>query len=422
MAPGEHGEVFVLDDGGETDLDLGNYERYLNVTLTRDNNITTGKMYQSVIAKERAGEYLGKTVQMVPHLTDEIQATIERVARVPVDDTNEMPDVCIIELGGTVGDIESTVFIEALRRLRRTVGKDNFLQIHVSLVPDIHGELKSKPTQAAIRDVRGLGLSPDLIACRCSQPLDKKIIDKIALYCDVEPNQVVSVTDVSSLYRVPLLLESQGLTEQLVDVLRLKQHAISPSLVTKGMQTWNAWRELTISRDHFFKEVRIVLVGKYTDHPDAYHSIYKSLEHAAMACSANLVRIDVHSGHLEEAAKTEKPLAYYEAWQQVHAAHGILVPGGFGVRACEGMIAAIKTCREKNIPFLGICLGLQLAAIEFARNKCDLPQADSTEFNKNAAVPLIIEMPEIDKTTMGATMRLYVSSARFHIRQVLTSS
>ena len=379
-------------------------------------------MYQSVIAKERAGEYLGKTVQMVPHLTDEIQGTIERVARVPVDDTNEMPDVCIIELGGTVGDIESTVFIEALRRLRRTVGKDNFLQIHVSLVPDIHGELKSKPTQAAIRDVRSLGLSPDLIACRCSQPLDKKLIDKIALYCDVEPSQVVSVTDASSLYRVPLLLESQGLTEQLIDVLRLKQHAISPSLITKGMQTWNAWRELTINRDHFFKEVRIVLVGKYTDHPDAYHSIYKSLEHAAMACSTKLVRIDVHSGHLEAAAETELPLAYHEAWRQVHLANAVVVPGGFGVRACEGMIAAIKACREKNTPFLGICLGLQLAAIEFARNKCDLPQADSTEFNKNAAVALIIEMPEIDKTTMGATMRLCVSSVRFYIRRVLTFS
>lgn len=410
MAPAEHGEVFVLDDGGETDLDLGNYERYLNVTLTRENNITTGKMYQNVIAKERAGEYLGKTVQMVPHLTDEIQATIERVARVPVDDTNEMPDVCIIELGGTVGDIESTVFIEALRRLRRTVGKDNFLQIHVSLVPDIHGELKSKPTQAAIRDVRSLGLSPDLIACRCSQPLDKKLIDKIALYCDVEPSQVVSVTDVSSLYRVPLLLESQGLTEQLIDVLHLEQHDIPSSLVKRGIQSWKAWRELTISRDHFFQEVRIVLVGKYTDHPDAYHSVYKSLEHAAMACSRKVVRIDVHSGHLEAASEKESPLEYHKAWHQVHTADGVLVPGGFGVRACEGMIAAIKTCREKKIPYLGICLGLQLAAIEFARNKCELPQADSTEFDKNAAVPLVIEMPEIDKTTMGATMRLYVSS------------
>lgn len=406
MAPAEHGEVFVLDDGGETDLDLGNYERYLNVTLTRDNNITTGKMYLNVITKERAGTFIGKTVQMVPHLTDEIQETIEKVARVSVDDTNETPDVCIIELGGTVGDMESAVFVEALRRLRRTVGKDNFLQIHVCLVPDIHGELKSKPTQAAIRDVRSLGLSPDLIACRCSKDMDKKLIDKIAMYCDVEPSQVVSVTDVSSLYRVPLLLESQGLTEQLIDVLRLDQRTISPLLVKKGVQTWNAWKELTVSRDHFFKEVRIVLVGKYTDHPDAYHSVFKALEHAAMACSRKLVRIDVPSGHLEASAQKELPREYYEAWSQVHAADGVLVPGGFGVRACEGMISAIKTCRENNIPFLGICLGLQLAAVEFARNKCDLPQADSTEFDKNAAVPLIIEMPEIDKTTMGATMRL----------------
>ena len=406
MAPAEHGECFVLDDGGETDLDLGNYERYLNVTLTRDNNITTGKMYQNVIAKERAGNYLGKTVQMVPHLTDEIQQTIERVARVPVDDTNETPDVCIIELGGTIGDMESAVFVEALRRLRRTVGKDHFLQIHVSLVPDIHGELKSKPTQAAIRDVRSLGLSPDLIACRCSKPLDQKTIDKIALYCDVERSQVVAVSDVSSLYRVPLLLESQGLTEQLIDVLRLEPGAISPLLVSKGSQTWNSWKSLTISRDHFFKEVRIVLVGKYTDHPDAYHSVVKALEHAAMACSRKLVRIDVHSGHLEADAQNHSPAQYHEAWRIVCTADGVVVPGGFGVRACEGMMSAIKSCREKNIPFLGICLGLQLAAIEFARNKCALPQADSTEFQAKAAVPLIIEMPEIDKTTMGATMRL----------------
>lgn len=413
MAPAEHGECFVLDDGGETDLDLGNYERYLNVTLTRDNNITTGKMYQNVIAKERAGKYLGKTVQMVPHLTDEIQHTIERVARVPVDDTNETPDVCIIELGGTVGDMESAVFVEALRRLRRTVGKDHFLQIHVSLVPDIHGELKSKPTQAAIRDVRSLGLSPDLIACRCLKPLDQRTIDKIALYCDVERSQVVAVSDVSSLYRVPLLLESQGLTEQLIDVLRLEQDTISPLLVSKGSQTWNSWKSLTISRDHFFKEVRIVLVGKYTDHPDAYHSVVKALEHAAMACSRKLIRIDVHSGHLEAAAETHSPAAYHEAWHKVCTADGVVVPGGFGVRACEGMISAIKSCREKNTPFLGICLGLQLAAIEFARNKCGLLQADSTEFQANAAVPLIIEMPEIDKTTMGATMRLGLRPTHF---------
>ena len=409
MAPAEHGEVFVLDDGGETDLDLGNYERYLNVTLTRDNNITTGKMYQNVIAKERAGKYIGKTVQMVPHLTDEIEQTIERVSRIPVDDTKEMPDICILELGGTVGDMESAVFVEALRRLRRTVGKDNFLQIHVSLVPLINGEFKSKPTQAAIRDVRSLGLSPDLIACRCLRPLDKKVIDKIALYCDVDPSQVVSVTDVSSLYHVPLLLDSQGLTEQLIDVLRLDQSIISPSLVMRGGQTWNAWKELTNSRDHFFKKVRIVLVGKYTDHPDAYHSITKSLEHAAMACSRELDLINVHSGDLETASETNSPREYYKAWHLVHTADGVVVPGGFGVRACEGMIAAIKMCREQKRPFLGICLGLQLAAIEFARHKCDLPEANSTEFDENAAEPLIIEMPEIDKTTMGATMRLYVS-------------
>lgn len=380
--------------------------RRLTDHYTRENNITTGKMYQAVIERERAGYYLGRTVQMVPHLTDAIIEHIERVARVPVDDTNEEPNVCIIELGGTVGDMESAVFVEALRQLRRRVGKDNFLQIHVSLVPVIHGEMKSKPTQAAIREVRSLGLSPDLIACRCSQALDEGTINKIALYCDVERSQVVSVTDVASLYHVPLLLESQGLIKLVSDLLCLDNLKLSPWLVKRGGQTWSAWKELTISQDHLYQCVSIALVGKYTDHPDSYHSVVKSLEHAAMACSRKLNLITVDAEHLEEDTATKSPKDFHKAWHQIYTADGILIPGGFGERGCEGMISAIRTCREQKTPFLGVCLGLQLATIEFARHKCNLPEAKSAEFNAEAAVPLVIHMPEIDKKTMGATMRL----------------
>ena len=373
---------------------------------TRENNITTGKMYQAVIERERAGHYLGRTVQMIPHLTDAIIEHIERVSRVPVDDTNEEPDVCIVELGGTVGDLESAVFVEALRQLRRRVGKDNFLQIHVSLIPVINGEMKSKPTQAAIRDVRSLGLSPDLIACRCTIPLDERTIDKIASYCDVERSQVVEMTTVASLYKVPLAMESQGIINVVSEILRLDKLTASPRLVKKGGQTWNAWKELTISQDHLHKSVSIALVGKYTAHPDAYHSVVKSLEHAAMACSRKLNLLLIDAEHLEEATSINSPKEFHKAWQEVYTADGILVPGGFGQRGCEGMISAIKTCREKQTPFLGVCLGLQLATIEFARQKCGLAQAESSEFNAQAAVPLVVHMPEIDQRTMGATMRL----------------
>lgn len=383
-------------------------------------------MYQTVIERERAGKYLGRTVQMVPHLTDAIIEHVEKVSRVPVDDTNEEPDVCIIELGGTIGDMESAVFVEALRQLRRRVGKDNFLQIHVSLIPVIHGEMKTKPTQAAIREVRSLGLSPDLIACRCSKALDEATINKIALYCDVERSQVVSVTDVASLYHVPLLLESQGLISLVSEVLRLDLVKPSTWLIKRGGQTWNAWKELTMSQDHIYESISIALVGKYTDHPDSYHSVVKSLEHAAMACSRKLNLINVDSEHLEEATAASSPKEFHKAWHQIHQAQGILIPGGFGERGCEGMIAAIKTCREKRIPFLGVCLGLQLATIEFARSICNLPQAISAEFDTESAVPteldvdaavpteigskrgvhVIVHMDEIDRTTMGANMRL----------------
>ncbi|KAI9787910.1 MAG: CTP synthase ura7 [Candelina submexicana] len=406
MAPTEHGEVFVLDDGGEVDLDLGNYERYLNITLTRENNITTGKIYQHVINRERRGDYLGRTVQVVPHLTDSIQDWIERVARIPVDDTNEEPDVCIIELGGTVGDIESGPFIEAMRQFRRRAGKDNFLQIHVSLVPVVGGEQKSKPTQQAIKDVRSAGLNPDLIACRCSLPLERSTTDKIAMFCQVEPEQVVAVHDVSSTYHVPLLLEKQGLIPLLRSILRLDVLSIPQALIKKGQGVWDEWKSLTTSQDHLYESVSIALVGKYTNLHDSYLSVVKSLEHAAMRCLKKLKLIWVDASHLETQTSDDNPALYHKAWHEVCTADGILVPGGFGHRGTEGMIAAAKWARQNKVPYLGICLGMQIAVIEFARNVCNIPHAASFELFEQTPDPVIIFMPEIDQENKGGTMRL----------------
>ncbi|KAI9883121.1 MAG: CTP synthase ura7 [Watsoniomyces obsoletus] len=406
MAPTEHGEVFVLDDGGEVDLDLGNYERYLNITLTRENNITTGRIYQHVIEKERRGDYLGRTVQVVPHLTDAIQDWIERVARIPVDDTNQEPDICIIELGGTVGDIESGPFIEAMRQLRRRAGKDNFLQIHVSLIPVVNGEQKTKPTQQAIKDVRSAGLSPDLIACRCSEPLEKSTTDKLAMFCQVESEQVVAVHDVSSTYHVPLLLEGQGLIGLLHQILRLDQVTIPSSLLTKGQETWQEWKTLTVTRDRLFESVSIALVGKYTNLRDSYLSVIKSLEHAAMRCSKRLNLIWVDAVHLEQPTSISHPAEFHKAWHEICTAHGILVPGGFGLRGTEGMMAAARWARQNKTPFLGICFGMQLAVIEFARNVCGLEEASSIEIDEGTKDPVVIFMPEIDKDKLGGTMRL----------------
>ena len=413
MSPMEHGEVFVLDDGGEVDLDLGNYERYLNVTLTRENNLTTGKVYQHVISRERRGDYLGKTVQLVPHVTDAIMDWVERVARIPVDDTNESADVCIIELGGTVGDMESGPFVEAMRQLRRRAGKDNFLQIHVSLIPVINGEMKTKPTQAAIRDVRMLGLAPDLIACRCANALEENTIAKIAQYCDVERSHVISVMDVASLYHVPLSLRSQNILTHLRELLRLDSIVMNARLVDQGAKTWNAWKNMTLEQDHLHDSVTIALLGKYTDHPDAYHSVVKSLEHSAMACSRKLKLILVSSEFLEASCIKSAPAEYHKAWHSLHTADGVIVPGGFGERGTSGMLAAIRSCRENNTPFLGICLGMQLAVIEYAQNVCKFPNAHSEEFNKDTDDCVVIFMPEVDRTTMGATMRLGLRPTHF---------
>ena len=389
------------------DLDLGNYERYLNITLTRENNITTGKIYKHVIERERRGEYLGKTVQVVPHVTDAIKEWIERVAKIPVDDTHEEPDVCIVELGGTVGDMESMPFVEALTQLRRAAGRNNFLQIHVSYVPVINGEQKTKPTQQAIKAVRSAGLVPDLIACRCEKPLESSTIHKIAHHCQVDSDQVLAVRDMPSVYQVPVLLEDQGLIPLLREGLKLDTITLPPLLVQKGANIWNTWKNLTTPNQQFYDPVSIALVGKYTEFHDSYLSVIKSLEHAAMRCKRRLKIVWVDAEHLEPATLASDPAEFHKAWHEVCTAGGVLVPGGFGVRGTEGMIAAAKWARQNKTPYLGICLGMQIAVIEFARDVCGIRGATSEEFDASAAGEnVIIFMPEIDKTTMGGTMRL----------------
>ena len=403
-----HGECFVLDDGGEVDLDLGNYERYLNITLKKENSITTGKMYQHVIERERRGDYLGKTVQIVPHLTNAIQDWIEKVAHTCVDDTGEAPDVCIIELGGTVGDIESAPFIEAMRQLRRRAGRDNFCQIHVSLIPVVSGEQKTKPTQQAIRDARSAGLQPDLIACRCQVPLEESTINKIAMFCQVEPQQVVAVHDVNSTYHVPLLLHQQGLIDQLKHFFNIQMDTINPTLVTKGQSIWQSWKTLTTSQDRFLEteKVTIALVGKYTNLHDSYISVIKSLEHSAMACQRKLNLVWVDASNLEAATMASNPAQFHKAWHEMITADGVLVPGGFGQRGTEGMIAAAHWARTEKKPYLGICLGMQLAVVEYASNELKLAGANSEELDPKTDNPIVIFMPEIDKKTMGGNMRL----------------
>ncbi|WFD35989.1 CTP synthase (glutamine hydrolyzing) [Malassezia cuniculi] len=406
MAPTEHGEVFVLNDGGEADLDLGNYERYLDVTLMRDNNITTGKIYREVIDKERRGDYLGKTVQIVPHLTDAIQNWIERVAAIPVDESGDTPDVCIIELGGTVGDIESAPFVEALRQFQFRVGHENFALVHVSLVPVIGGEQKTKPTQAAVRDLRSLGLVPDIIATRCINPLERAVIQKLSMFCHVGPEQVLGVHDVSSTYHVPLLLEQQGMVRFFERRLNLNLDQRSPESRLRGQTLRQRWLDLISSQERLFETVEIVLVGKYTSLQDSYISVIKALEHASMRCRRRLVLKWVDSGDLEPKAETESPVKYHRAWESLCSAKGIIVPGGFGHRGTEGMINAARWAREQKVPFLGICLGFQVAVIEYARNVCGFSQAGSAELEPETPQPVVVYMPEISKTHLGGTMRL----------------
>lgn len=397
MSPFEHGEVFVLDDGGEVDLDLGNYERFLDVALTRDNNITTGKVYAKVIEKERRGDYLGKTVQVVPHITNEIQDWIEAVAHVPADGTSSTPDACVIELGGTVGDIESAPFIEALRQFQFRAGKGNVCFVHVSLVPVMGpvGEQKTKPTQHTVKELRGLGIIPDILVCRSENPLDTETKSKLAAFCHVDEDAVVSAHDVSNLYQIPISLHKQS-------VLRMVSNNLGFN-IPNSLPMLDEWKEMADKVDMLEDEVRIAMVGKYTGLSDSYLSVIKALQHSAFAVNRKLIIDWIESTNLDPIERT--PM-YDDAWTILKAADGILVPGGFGNRGVEGKIAAANYARVNNVPYLGVCLGLQIATIEFCRNVLGLDGANSAEFDESAPVQAVVFMPEISKTHMGGTMRL----------------
>ena len=397
MSPFEHGEVFVLDDGGEVDLDLGNYERFLDVALTRENNITTGKVYANVIEKERRGDYLGKTVQVVPHITNEIQDWIERVAHVSADGSGESPDACVIELGGTVGDIESAPFIEALRQFQFRVGQDNVCFVHVSLVPVMGpvGEQKTKPTQHTVKELRGLGIIPDILVCRSEKPLEDETRAKLAAFCHVGKDAVVSAHDVSNLYQIPISLYEQSVLNKVSNHLGFE--------VPDSLPMLDDWKEMADKIDHLEEEVNIAMVGKYTGLSDSYLSVIKALQHSAFTVNRKLVIDWIESTDLDPHDVTEK---HDEAWELLRAADGILVPGGFGNRGVEGKIAAANYARVNNVPYLGVCLGLQIATIEFCRNVLGLENANSTEFDENTPNPAVVFMPEISKTHMGGTMRL----------------
>lgn len=386
MSPYQHGEVFVTDDGAETDLDLGHYERFIDINLSKNSNTTTGKIYQSVINKERRGDYLGGTVQVIPHITNEIK---ERVFRVGQQDN---ADFVITEIGGTVGDIESLPFLEAIRQVKKDVGKNDVLYIHVTLVPYISaaGELKTKPTQHSAKELRSIGISPDIIVCRSEKPISKEMREKMAMFCDVDPDAVIQNLTARSIYEVPMLMEEQGLD---TIVLRKLEMEDKP----KDMQGWHDMVARILKK--YDKKVTIAVVGKYVALQDAYISITESLRHAAVANEAEL---DIHWVNAEEIEADDTDMD-----KVMGGVDGILVPGGFGNRGIEGKIKAIQYAREHKIPFFGICLGMQCAVIEFARHVCGMADANSSEFNPNSTHPVIDLMPEqLDVEDLGGTMRL----------------
>jgi CTP synthase len=383
MSPYQHGEVYVLDDGAETDLDLGHYERFTNSTLSRDSNFTTGRIYLSVINKERRGEYLGKTVQVVPHITNEIKAAIRRLASPDVD-------VVITELGGTVGDIEGLPFLEAIRQIPLEVGRNNCLFVHLTLVPFLKaaGEVKTKPTQHSVGQLRQIGIQPDVLIVRTEREIGRENAEKIALFCNVEKNAVIEEPDKEfSIYEVPLGLVEHGLDQLIVDRLGLKAGPID-------MSEWQGLLHKVRNPQH---EVTIAVVGKYIQHKDAYKSIYESLDHAGIA---HLTRVIVKRIEAEELERGDPATV-------LGGVDGVLVPGGFGMRGIEGKIDAIRYARKSETPFFGICLGMQCAVIEFARNVLNLPQANSTEFAADTPDPVICLLNEQRKVVdMGGTMRL----------------
>ncbi|KAJ8438164.1 hypothetical protein Cgig2_033043 [Carnegiea gigantea] len=440
MSPFEHGEVFVLDDGGEVDLDLGNYERFLDVTLRRDNNITTGKIYQDVLDRERRGDYLGKTVQVVPHITDAIKEKIQSVAVVAVDGKEGPPDVCVIELGGTVGDIESMPFIEALRQLSFTVGKDNFCLIHVSLIPvlGVVGEQKTKPTQHSVRELRALGLTPHLLACRSAQPLLDTTKEKLSQFCHVPAENILNIHDVPNIWHVPLLLRNQNAHCAIMRQLNLLDVAAPPDLQewTNRAQTFdNLTNSVSIFGIYSSSLVQISSceiiggscvrrLGLLWLESNLIHFVvmfFQALLHACIACSLKPTIDWIAASDLEDESAKLTPEAHASAWQTLKNASCVLVPGGFGDRGVGGMILAAKYARENNVPYLGICLGMQISVVEFARSVLGWENANSEEFDAKAPTRVVKFMPEVSRTHMGNTMRLGSRKTLFCTPHCITS-
>jgi CTP synthase len=402
MSPYQHGEVFVTDDGAETDLDLGHYERFIDENLSQASNVTTGRVYQSVIAKERRGDYLGGTVQVIPHITNEIK---ERIARVAREGTGSVATsgiashgVVVVEVGGTVGDIESLPFLEAIRQMRKDVGRRNVLYVHVTWLPQIGatGEVKTKPTQHSVKELRGIGIQPDVIVLRSDEPIEDDILDKVSLFTDVDVHAVIPLRTARSIYEVPLLLERAGLGKLITHELDLP--ATEPDL--------SDWQELVARIRAPRPEVEIAIVGKYTELPDAYISVSEALKHAALYHRVDVKVRWIGAEHFERIEPDEVA-------RELEGVAGVLVPGGFGYRGVEGMIRAIRWAREQQVPFLGLCLGLQCAVIEFARMALGTEDANSSEFNVFTEHPVIDLMPDqADVTEKGGTMRLGLYPAR----------
>ncbi len=384
MSPYQHGEVFVTDDGAETDLDLGHYERFIDINLGKRSNVTSGKIYMNVISKERKGDYLGGTVQVIPHVTNAIKEQVFRVG----EEVNA--DVVITEIGGTVGDIESQPFLEAIRQVKKDIGKENVLYIHVTLLPFIgaSGELKTKPTQHSVKEMRSIGIQPDIIVCRTEHDISQEMKEKIALFCDVDVDAIIENRTAESIYEVPLLMQAEGLDRIAIRKLGLEDR---PCDMT-------AWQDMVTNMLHPQGEVHVALVGKYVALHDAYLSVVESLDHAGYAFNRKVCIHWIDSEEIDENTDLEKLFA---------SVSGIVVPGGFGSRGVEGKIRTIRYARENKIPYLGLCLGMQCAVMEFARHVCGLTDAYSTEFDENSTCPVIdLMLDQVDVEDKGGTMRL----------------
>jgi len=380
MSPFQHGEVFVTDDGAETDLDLGHYERFTHAKLTQDNNLTSGRIYEQIITRERRGDYLGKTVQVIPHVTNEIKAAMRKVAA--------GVDVVLCEIGGTVGDIESLPFLEAIRQMRHEQGRDNCIFVHVTLVPFIAAaqELKTKPTQHSVKELRGIGIQPDILLCRSEREIPQEMKEKIALFCDVDVRAVITARDVKSVYQCPVAFAEEGVDEIVLRLLRLDA----------GPRDLSCWKAMLSRLENPTDQVNIGLIGKYVEYEDSYKSLKEALLHGGLAHGLKVNITWIESSNLG-----------VDCYRELESYDGILVPGGFGKRGVEGMINSIRHARENKVPYFGICLGMQLMVVEYARNVCGLEGADSTEFNSSAPHRIIYKLRELKGIDeLGGTMRL----------------